>query len=60
MKVKHGQGVSQTEQGVIPVSKRVINTTPGAFSYTGIDSNFAIPARVTSGFACRRNERLHP
>jgi flagellar basal body rod protein FlgG len=42
MKVKHGQSVSQTEQGVIPVSKRTLNTTPGAFSYTGIDSNFAI------------------
>ncbi len=42
MKVKHGQSVSQTEQGVMPSSKRVLNTTPGAFSYTGIDSNFAI------------------
>jgi flagellar basal-body rod protein FlgF len=41
-KLKHGQSVSQTEKGVMPVSKRVINTLPGAFSYTGIDSNFAI------------------
>ncbi len=42
MKVKNGQSVAQTEQGVIPVTKRTLNTKPGAFSYTGIDTNFAI------------------
>jgi flagellar basal body rod protein FlgG len=42
MKVKHGQSVSQTEQGVMPVSKRSMNMTPGAFAHTGIDTNFAI------------------
>ena len=42
MKVKHGQSVSQTEKGVIPVGKRSLDTTPGAFTYTGVDTNFAI------------------
>jgi flagellar basal body rod protein FlgG len=42
MKVKNGQSVSQTEQGVIPVAKRNMNTTPGAFTHTGVDTNFAI------------------
>jgi flagellar basal body rod protein FlgG len=42
MKVKHGQSVSQTEKGVIPVGYRKLNTSPGEFSYTGVDTNFAI------------------
>jgi flagellar basal body rod protein FlgG len=42
MKVKHGQSVSQTEQGVMPIGKRSLDSTPGAFSHTGIDTNFAI------------------
>lgn len=43
IKVKHGQSVSQTEQGIIPVGKRNLVSTPGAFTHTGIDTNFAIP-----------------
>ncbi len=67
MKVKHGQSVSQTEKGVIPVGKRSLNTKPGAFSYTGIDTNFAIPGegyfRVrlpdgTNGYTRNGNFRL--
>lgn len=66
-KVKNGQSVAQTEQGVIPVTKRTLNTKPGAFSYTGIDTNFAITGegyfRVrlpdgTNGYTRNGNFRL--
>ena len=41
-KIKHGDSVSQTENGVIPAGKRSLNLTPGSYTYTGVETNFAV------------------
>jgi flagellar basal body rod protein FlgG len=41
-RIRHGDSVSQTEKGVLPASKRSLNLTPGQYTYTGVDTNFAI------------------
>jgi len=41
MKVKSGDSVIQTQNGVMPQAKRTLNMTPGSSTYTGIDTNFS-------------------
>lgn len=40
-KLRAGDRVSQTDNGVMPDAKRSFNMTPGSFTYTGVDTNFA-------------------
>jgi flagellar basal body rod protein FlgG len=41
-KIKHGDSISQTEKGEMPTGKRSLNLTPGGYTYTGVDTNFAV------------------
>lgn len=41
MKIKSGDKVVQTQNGVLPEAKRTLNMTPGSTTYTGVDTNFA-------------------
>ena len=40
-KVSAGGKVTQTTKGVMPEAKRSFNMTPGSFTHTGVDTNFA-------------------
>ncbi len=39
--LKAGDKVTQTAKGVMPEAKRTLNMTPGSYTYTGVDTNFA-------------------
>ncbi len=39
--LKNGDSVSQKSKGVMPLSARSFNMTPGSTTYTGVDTNFA-------------------
>ncbi len=41
-KLKQGDRVTQTENGIIPDGKRSLNLIPASYKYTGVDTNFAI------------------
>ncbi len=40
-KIRAGDKVTQTSKGVMPEAHRSFNMTPGSFTYTGVDTNFA-------------------
>lgn len=42
LKLKNGDKVGQTLQGQMPDAKRTLNMTPGAYTYTGVETNFAV------------------
>jgi flagellar basal body rod protein FlgG len=42
MKLKKGDKVTQIQDGIMPDAKRTLNVTPGSYTYTGVDTNFAI------------------
>jgi flagellar basal-body rod protein FlgF len=39
--IKNGDSVTQKSKGVMPLSTRGFNMTPGSTTYTGVDTNFA-------------------
>lgn len=42
LKLKKGDSVSQTLQGYMPKEERTLSFAPGSYTYTGLETNFAI------------------